>query len=243
MKRTYFLLVALLVCSVAYAAKITDYDSLGGAPATNDILPMVDVSDTTQSGAGSTKKMTVANLFTSPSIASPTVTGHATMEGVTATGATGTGKFVFDGSPTLTTPTASTSSKVAAAANGAFVLRSTASEEITLDLVGTTTVSVANLAPANSSIKAILCRVTTTITGSTDWAIQVTGGNDFVAIGTATAAQTSLTAGNTVVLVPAAFSDQFNAAATTLTITTTGIALTGKIRVTVVSDNYTAPTS
>ena len=31
--------------------------------------------------------------------------GHLTVEGVTSTGATGTGKFVFDGSPTLVTPT------------------------------------------------------------------------------------------------------------------------------------------
>lgn len=30
--------------------------------------------------------------------------GHLTVEGVTSTGATGTGKFVFDGTPTLTTP-------------------------------------------------------------------------------------------------------------------------------------------
>jgi hypothetical protein len=35
--------------------------------------------------------------------ASPTITGHPTVEGVTSTGATGTGKLVFDGSPTLTT--------------------------------------------------------------------------------------------------------------------------------------------
>lgn len=32
------------------------------------------------------------------------VTGHTTFEGVTSTGATGTGKLVYDGSPTLTTP-------------------------------------------------------------------------------------------------------------------------------------------
>lgn len=32
------------------------------------------------------------------------VTGHVTLEGVTSTGATGTGKFVFDTSPTLVTP-------------------------------------------------------------------------------------------------------------------------------------------
>jgi len=34
----------------------------------------------------------------------PTISGHLTVEGVTSTGATGTGKFVFDGSPTLVTP-------------------------------------------------------------------------------------------------------------------------------------------
>lgn len=34
-----------------------------------------------------------------------TVAGHATLEGVTSTGATGTGNLVFDSSPTLITPT------------------------------------------------------------------------------------------------------------------------------------------
>lgn len=37
--------------------------------------------------------------------ASPTLSGHPTIEGVTSTGATGTGKFVFDGSPTIASPT------------------------------------------------------------------------------------------------------------------------------------------
>lgn len=36
--------------------------------------------------------------------AANTFTGHQTIEGVTSTGATGTGKFVFDTSPTLVTP-------------------------------------------------------------------------------------------------------------------------------------------
>ena len=40
----------------------------------------------------------------SPTISSPTVSGHAAIEGVTATGATGTGKFVFDTSPTISSP-------------------------------------------------------------------------------------------------------------------------------------------
>ncbi len=43
------------------------------------------------------------------SITSPTIAGHPTVEGVAATGATGTGKLVFDASPALTgTPTAPT---------------------------------------------------------------------------------------------------------------------------------------
>jgi hypothetical protein len=37
--------------------------------------------------------------------AAPTITGHPTIEGVTSTGATGTGAFVFGTSPSLTTPT------------------------------------------------------------------------------------------------------------------------------------------
>lgn len=37
------------------------------------------------------------------------VSGHVTFEGVTSTGASGTGKLVFDGSPTIITPTITTS--------------------------------------------------------------------------------------------------------------------------------------
>jgi hypothetical protein len=50
-------------------------------------------------GLGNVDNTSDATKFTSP-----TVTGHPTVEGVTSTGATGTGKFVFDGSPTLVTP-------------------------------------------------------------------------------------------------------------------------------------------
>jgi hypothetical protein len=56
-------------------------------------------------------------------LASPTFTGHVTVEGVTATGATGTGKFVFDASPTLTgtvvIPTPFTLGAVSVTATGA----------------------------------------------------------------------------------------------------------------------------
>lgn len=47
-------------------AKITDLTALGAAPATGDLFPLVDVSDTTDASSGTTKKMTVANLLTSP---------------------------------------------------------------------------------------------------------------------------------------------------------------------------------
>ena len=44
------------------------------------------------------------NLTIAPSGGTTAVTGHVTLEGVTSTGATGTGKLVFDTSPTLVTP-------------------------------------------------------------------------------------------------------------------------------------------
>lgn len=43
----------------------------------------------------------VSPSLTTPTMSSPIITGHATMEGVTATGATGTGKFVFDTAPVV----------------------------------------------------------------------------------------------------------------------------------------------
>lgn len=59
-------------------AKITALTALGAAPATGDLIPLVDVSDTTDSANGTTKKMTKTNLFTSPTIDTPTI-NSATM--------------------------------------------------------------------------------------------------------------------------------------------------------------------
>jgi hypothetical protein len=42
--------------------KISQLDALGTAPAATDILPITDVSDTTGSAQGTTKRVTVANL-------------------------------------------------------------------------------------------------------------------------------------------------------------------------------------
>jgi len=58
---------------------ISGLTALGAAPASNDLLPVVDVSDTDQASTGTLKKMTVENLFTSPSIASPSLTGTVTV--------------------------------------------------------------------------------------------------------------------------------------------------------------------
>lgn len=64
---------------------------LGAAPAIGDELVLVDISDTTQSAQGSTKNMTVANLFTAPSInapvlLNPTVTGTLSVSGTITSG-------------------------------------------------------------------------------------------------------------------------------------------------------------
>ena len=54
----------------------------------------------THVGLGNVTNESKATMFTTP-----TFTGHPTLEGVTSTGATGTGNIVFDRSPTLVTPT------------------------------------------------------------------------------------------------------------------------------------------
>jgi hypothetical protein len=57
---------------------------------------------TTTSGGSATTALTLG------ADQSATFAGHLVVEGVTSTGATGTGKFVFDGSPTVTSPTINT---------------------------------------------------------------------------------------------------------------------------------------
>lgn len=52
---------------------ISGMTALGAAPATGDLLPIVDISDLSEAPTGTTKKMTVANLLTAPAF-----TGAAT---------------------------------------------------------------------------------------------------------------------------------------------------------------------
>lgn len=64
--------------------------------------------------------------------ASPTITGHATIEGVTATGATGTGKFVFDTAPTFATSITTPSVLATANDSGALGASGTAFADLFL---------------------------------------------------------------------------------------------------------------
>ena len=47
--------------------RISTLTSLGATPATDDIIPLTDISDTTGSAQGTTKKVTVANLMAAAS--------------------------------------------------------------------------------------------------------------------------------------------------------------------------------
>lgn len=59
---------------------------------------------------GSSNRITVApgGLVTIPSATITTITGHTTIEGITPTGATGTGQFVFDTAPSMSSVTTTT---------------------------------------------------------------------------------------------------------------------------------------
>lgn len=71
---------------------ISGLTALGGAPASGDLLVLTDISDTSQSANGTTKNMTVANLFTAP-----TMTGTTTLAAVAATSCTLSGALVLTG--------------------------------------------------------------------------------------------------------------------------------------------------
>lgn len=80
-------------------------------PASNATLTIANGKTLTASNSltlAGTDSTTMTFPSTSATIArtdaANTFTGHQTIEGVTSTGATGTGQFVFDTSPTLTTP-------------------------------------------------------------------------------------------------------------------------------------------
>jgi len=78
---------------------LSNYALLSGA-----VFSGAVVLGTTLRYGGVTLANTVTGTGSMVLSAAPTITGHPTIEGVTATGATGTGKFVFDGSPIIASP-------------------------------------------------------------------------------------------------------------------------------------------
>ena len=57
--------------------RISSLTSLGGTPANDDIIPITDISDTTGSAQGTTKKVTVANLMAAAPAGATVNTGTA----------------------------------------------------------------------------------------------------------------------------------------------------------------------
>jgi hypothetical protein len=95
-----------------------------------------------------------------------TVTGHTTFEGVTSTGATGTGKLVYDTSPTLVTPALGTPSALVGTNITGTATAFTASNVTTnANLTGAVT-SVGNATSLGSFTSANLAGALTDETGS-----------------------------------------------------------------------------
>lgn len=310
------------------AAMISALTALGGAPSTNDLLPVVDVSDTTDAASGTTKKLLISELFATPQItgtatitggtlttSNPAVSASQTWNagGVTFAGfsfnititAAAAGSALFDfqvggasvvkylpkasnpsfrvtavtpnsqfidliprdsapGGPTINMNGAVTldggdsglltiSGSAArttkggytayADANGSYSRRTSVTESLTLNTGGTSTVTAGNLAAATSQIRAILIRITTTITTATAFTVKITGGNVWKNLNGGATSLSTLTAGTTYVLLPNAFGDGDNNAATTLTVTTTGTPGAGVLRITTICDTFSPPTS
>lgn len=83
---------------------LTITSSTGTLTITNAKTVAVTNSLTFSGSDGTTMTFPSTSATIARTDAANTFTGHQTIEGVTSTGATGTGKFVFDGSPTLVTP-------------------------------------------------------------------------------------------------------------------------------------------
>jgi trimeric autotransporter adhesin len=118
-------------------------------------------------------------------------------------------------------------------------------ELLTLSTSGTTTDTSANLLPANCLIHAVLARVITTIGTATDWSVgDATTATRFIS------ANSTLTAGTTAVglnhqqaSVTTDAAGPVQTAAAKLRVTTTGTPSAGAIRLVVMAECFTAPTS
>lgn len=145
----------------------------------------------------------------------------------------------ISGSITLTTVTQQS-------ANAAQWIKGQSSELLTLSTVGLTTDTVGNLLPAGSIIEAVVCRVTTTITTTTNWAV-----GDATQSARFSSANATLVAGTTSIglnqadpTVASANLGPVQVAAAKVRITCTGSNPgAGIIRITVFYRQFVAPTS
>ena len=93
--------------AVRYEQVIGAFLPITGGTLTGNLLFTDATYDIGASGATRPRDLYLSRNLTANGIAlvhTLSVSGHATLEGVTSTGATGTGKLVFDNSPTLVTP-------------------------------------------------------------------------------------------------------------------------------------------
>ncbi len=154
------------------------------------------------------------------------------------TTANGAAAFRSRANPVVTTETVQ-------GPNGAAAVTGVTSELITLSTSGVTSTSVANLLPANSFVKAVTCRVTTTIATATAWKVgDGTTTGRFLATGSALTVNT--TAVGLVHRSPTITTDAagpIQIAAAPLVITTTGTPSAGAVRCSVLWETYSAPTS
>jgi len=128
---------------------------------------------------------------------------------------------------------------VEAGANGQQWIDFAESELITVDTGDATTNSAGNLVRANSSISAVACYVTTTITTAVNYTVGITGDTARF-----DGTNTNVTATNSWVAADQfATSEEWNASAATLEITFNATPGAGVIRCTVYGRQFIAPTS
>ena len=160
--------------------KITALTALTAADPANDVIPIVDVSDTTMAASGTTKKISVNNILSS----SPTASGALTVAGlVTAGSATITGALTVD-----------TSTLVVDATNDRVGM-GTATPGSRLDVRFATNPAINNAVPTNA------LRVFTSVAQAVDVGGQIGLGGlynatDFQAFGNISGKKENSTSGN-----------------------------------------------
>jgi len=129
--------------------------------------------------------------------------------------------------------------------NSAFATYGTLSEEITLNTGSTTHDTTANLLPANSIIRAVCTRVTTTITTAVTFSVgdPTTAARFFASAGGLTAGSTRVGLDHWSGAVTTLAAGPSQAAAAKVRLTTNANPGAGVVRITVFYEKFTPPTS